>query len=570
MTPHCRWLIITLNMNNNTKKAALTALVFFALVSYMFFFRLGSWALTDPDETFYAQSAKEMLQRHEWSTPYLYGEPQFEKPVLFYWLVEGSFKLFGVNETAARLPSAVCGAIGILAIYLLGKILFNKRVGAIAALMLATCVEYIMLSRACVTDMTLFTLLLLGTMFFFYGHKRGKNVFYVMSAAAFGLAFLTKGPIALILPFGVFIIYLTAAGEWKSVKKMPLFLMACAFIVVSIPWYLVMYKLHGNPFLAEFFGFRNVNRFLVAEHAIGSQFYYNIPIILGGFFPWSVFLPVGFWYAFKNISKSKMRTVDPDKRKGLIFALAWFVVIFLFFTASSTKLPTYIFPCFISIALLTAVVWDDFLSRSASPGLVKWMNVSYAGLLAIVVIGTAATGIYIRSHYPTILTPIIASLAFLVFGVALSIPAFMNGKRIWTLALIAYSVMLFMYPMSKLVLPVLEGFETSKVISEKLLSLMKPGEDLGSESRYMEGLAFYTDKFPVNLDKHHNLINFLNTDKRVWFVMKEKNHRQIYELDTAPLHRSASYEIFKIGKRSIITNDLPAGVGYLVKRERKN
>jgi len=158
----------------------------------------------------------------------------------------------------------------------------------------------------------------------------------------------------------------------------------------------------------------------------------------------------------------------------------------------------------------------------------------------------------------------------LVFGMALSIPAFMNGKRLWTLALITYSVILFLYPMSKLVLPVLEGFETSKVVSEKLLSLMKPGEDLGSESRYMEGLAFYTGKFPVNLDKHHDLINFLNTDKRVWFVMKEKNHRHIYELDTAPLHRKASYEIFKIGKRSVITNDLPPGVNYLVKRERLN
>ena len=83
--------------------------ILLALCAFLFFFKLGGMALTDPDETFYAQTAKEMLNGGDWATPHLYGKPQFEKPILIYWLVAGSYKLFGVNETAARLPSGASG-----------------------------------------------------------------------------------------------------------------------------------------------------------------------------------------------------------------------------------------------------------------------------------------------------------------------------------------------------------------------------------------------------------------------------------------------------------------------------
>ena len=154
-------------MNRVMEKPILAISVLLALCAFLFFFRLGSMALTDPDETFYAQTAKEMLNRGEWTTPYLYGKPQFEKPILIYWLIESSYKAFGVNEAAARLPSAVFGLLGVIAIYLLGTLLFDKRAGFLSALILATNVEYIILSRACITDMVLTVLMLLGALFSF-------------------------------------------------------------------------------------------------------------------------------------------------------------------------------------------------------------------------------------------------------------------------------------------------------------------------------------------------------------------------------------------------------------------
>src|SRR3989338_7304836 len=106
--------------DNVLKKPLLPISLLVVLCSYLFFFQSGRLALTDPDEAFYAQTAKELLARGDHLTPYLYGKPQFEKPILFYWLVELSFKIFGVNEFASRLPSGVFGLLGVIGIYLLG------------------------------------------------------------------------------------------------------------------------------------------------------------------------------------------------------------------------------------------------------------------------------------------------------------------------------------------------------------------------------------------------------------------------------------------------------------------
>lgn len=520
--------------------------------------------MTDPDETFYAQTSKEMLGRQEYLTPYLYDKPQFEKPFLFYGLVEWSFKLFGVNEFAARLPSAKSAFLGLIAIYVLGALLFNKRVGALSAIILATNVEYVVLSRACVTDMVLGTFMLLGVLFFFCGYLKEKSYFYLLSSAMFALATLTKGPVFIVLPAAAIFIYLILAGDLKAVKKMPIFQSILVFIIIAAPWYILMYKLHGKVFIDSFFGFHNVNRFLESEHKIGSQVYYNIPIVFGGFFPWSVFLPFGFWHAFKRALSKKGQE---DKR--LIFILSWFFVIFIFFTISSTKLPTYIFPSFISLAIITAVLWDDFLRKDAPKSVVLGVKISYYLLLAAVVFGAIGALTYINFKYPVIVSGAFMCAVFLVFGFSLSLAAFISKKFIWTFFLIAYSLVVFAYPLLTLVLPQIEPYETSKAISQKLLSFMKPEENLGSESNYLAGLAFYTGKIPTDIDKHHLLVRFLSSKERVWCVMKEKNHRELYELDTKPYYTRPSYMLYKIGKRAIVTNIVPSGVAYILKRERR-
>lgn len=553
-------------MDKILERPVLFVTIIALLCGYLFFFRLGGMALTDPDETFYAQTAREMLDRGEWITPYLYGRPQFEKPILFYWLVGTSYRIFGVNEFASRLPSAVFALLGVVCMYLLGRLLYNDRVGAFAALMLASNVEYVVLSRACVTDMALFTFMLAGVLFFFYGYLKEKSHFYILSAAAFAFATLTKGPVFLVLPLVVIILYAIIARDFKFLKKIPLVRCVLVFLAIAAPWYLLMYKLHGKSFTDVFFGFHNITRFMESEHKIGSQVYYNIPIIMGGYFPWSVFLPFGLWHIFKkNLHPTPYTLKD---RNVSIFILVWLAAIFIFFTASSTKLPTYIFPAFISLALITAVLWDDFLKKDASKVTINGFVISYYFLPAIMVAGSIGALIYINFDYPAILSGVFVSCLFLIFGILLSLTAFMRKKFILTLVLIIYSLAIFLLPFSRLVLPTLERLETSKEISLKLLSMMKPGDRLGSESNHLAGLAFYTGRIPTDVDKYPDLVQFLNSDGRAWCVQKYKNNRDLYDPSINNSYMKPSYTVYALGKRNIVTNMAPEDGVYLFRRER--
>ncbi len=552
-------------MDKLLTKPIFSVLLLIILSAYLFFFQLGNIALTDPDEAFYGQTAKEMLNRGEWLTPYLYGNPQFEKPILFYLLVKVSFMIFGVTEFAARFPSAIFGLLGIIAIYLLGTLLFNNRVGLLSAVILATNVEYIVLSRACVTDMTLFVFMLFGILFFFCGYLKKGGYFYLLSAASFGLATLTKGPIAIILAGAVFIAYLLWIRDTKVIKNVPIIEYILVFLVITVPWYLLMYKLHGRGFIDTFFGFHNITRFLESEHAIGSQVYYNVPVVLAGFFPWSVFLPFGFWHIIKKIrnQKSEVR----NEKRHLIFILIWFLVIFIFFSISSTKLPTYVLPSFISLALVAAIFWDDFLRKDTSQTVVG-ISLSYYILFIVIIPGVGLALNFINFDYPSILLESFISSLFLIFGMAFSFATFIRRKFTSAFFLIVYSVILFLYPTSKLILPKIEPYETSKEISQKVLTLLKGDEKLGAESHYLAGLAFYTNKIPINLDRHHVLVDFLNSKNNVWCVLKEKNHIQLYELNTEPLYMKPSYMVYKFDKKAILTNKLPPNGRYILKRDR--
>jgi hypothetical protein len=210
-------------------------------------------------------------------------------------------------------------------------------------------------------------------------------------------------------------------------------------------------------------------------------------------------------------------------------------------------------------------LWDDLLSGVKSA--VVGTKISYYLLAAIIVIGSIVAPIAIKAKYPVLSAGIAVSASFLVFGMLLSVAAFSAKKFIMAFILIVYAVALFLYPLNQLVVPQLERLEASKEVSGKLKPLMKPSERLGSESNYLPGLAFYADKAPSNLDRHHDMVQFMNSNERVWVVMKEKNHRQLYDPTVNKFYVKPSYLIYKAGKRAIITNQMPADGKYIVRRE---
>ncbi|MDA8077487.1 MAG: glycosyltransferase family 39 protein [Nitrospiraceae bacterium] len=307
-------------------------------------FRLGSVPLFDVDEAVFSEAAREMVEGGDWITPTYNGVNRYDKPILFYWLMATSYRIFGVNEFGARFPSALAGVLLILCLFLFSLRSAGREEALHAAVVAALSLYFLAYSRAAVTDMAL-TLFIGLSLFSFYrwsggedGKKRHLYGFYLFSS----LAFLTKGLIGILFPFSIAIIYTLATEGFGALKRIISPAGAALFIVVSGPWYGAQLIINGREFVELFFIKHHFTRFTGVISGHSGPFYYYIPVLLAGLFPWAAYLPSGVGRVFAA------------KERVHIFAFVWFSVVFLFFSLSTTKLPNYILPALPAASLLIA------------------------------------------------------------------------------------------------------------------------------------------------------------------------------------------------------------------------
>lgn len=330
----------------------------------LYFARMGSYPLVDPDEPVYGQVAKEMATGHGWLTPHLDGKMWFDKPPLFYWLSGASARLLGPTELACRLPSALLCIGVLLLLYMLVKFDFGKRAGLFAAIVMATCLQTIILARAAVTDMTLL-FCLLGALYCYRrwfaamesGERRTASIGWMcLCGVMTGLGMLAKGPVAPVLLFGTFFIHLLISRRLKLLLTWEALVGIAAALIVGLPWFVAMYMMHREAFVHQFIEVNNIARFTRPEHASQTggwySYFLNIPTLLIMFFPWSVFLPAGF------MSVRRMNA-------GAKLAGVWFWVVFVFFSVSKTQLVTYIYPLYPAAALFVGVLFDRAASKES-------------------------------------------------------------------------------------------------------------------------------------------------------------------------------------------------------------
>lgn len=333
----------------------------FAVALLLFFF--GSWLapITDPTESVYALTAKEMLAAGDWLSPRIYGDFWFDKPIMFYWELLLAYKVFGVGEFAARFFPAVFATLGLFMTYFFAAKLYDRKIGFAAAIILATSLEYWYLSHAVITDMTLLVMFSLTLMSFYFGYRSNNPRLYLISFAASGVAVLTKGPIGFFLPGLIILIFLTWQGDLPHLKKIfraKNFLLLAAIISI---WYLPMTLIHGTEFLENFLGVHNFLRATVSEYPKTDVWYYYSLISLIGFFPWSIVLIV---CAIKNVRR--LPTLDvPEK-----FLAVWALTVVIFFQLCATKYVTYTLPAMIPAVILLAKFfvtrWKIFIRVAAA------------------------------------------------------------------------------------------------------------------------------------------------------------------------------------------------------------
>ncbi len=363
----------------------------FAVVLLVSFYRLGSVTLFDVDEAVFSQATKEMVMSGNWITPTYDGVNRYDKPILFYWLMAGSYKVFGINELGARFPSAAAGFVLALALFFFARRIAGERTAFHAAMVFTLSLYFFVYSHAAVTDMvlTLFISLSLFSLFLASvegerGERRRLYIygFYLFSA----LAFLTKGLIGIVFPFGIAMTYLLATGGPKAVKKVFDAGGAAIFVAVSAPWYAAEFAANGREFLMQFFVKHHFERYLDVISGHRGPVYYYLPILILGLLPWVAFLPAGIGRVFRE-SRGTDRDPAGRQQEGRLklFALIWFAMIFLFFSFSTTKLPNYILSAVPATVILIASGMEeqDGRWRKISQGIAAFLSLA-AGVAFLV------------------------------------------------------------------------------------------------------------------------------------------------------------------------------------------
>lgn len=375
-----------------TAKAPISAtlvpiLCLMGLLYFLFFFHLGSYSLFDMDEPRYAEAAREMVESGNWITPTFNYDLRFDKPVFFYWLIAIAYKLFGVSEFSARLFSAISASMMVLLTYGFARFWVSPRFGLLSALVLATSMEVIGLARMSVTDMTLSFFMTATTLtLFLVAHHSRK--WWLVAGILSGLAVLTKGPVGIVVPGAILVLYAMVTGRLKHCFFTPWFAAAlAACVAVAIPWYILAYLENGKIFLDALF-LHNFTRYSDVVSGHDQPWYFYSLVLIAGFLPWSVFLPASLTYWFKQLkTKGAFLSGDtPMLANMVLFAALWAVFVFVFFSVAQTKLLTYILPMFPALALLMGATFEQATreqEEKKGSGLTKALTWSAAALCLI-------------------------------------------------------------------------------------------------------------------------------------------------------------------------------------------
>jgi 4-amino-4-deoxy-L-arabinose transferase-like glycosyltransferase len=342
------------------------AVLIIATLYVCYFSHLGAIGFVGPDEPRYAWIARDMMETGDWVTPRLYGKPWFEKPPLFYWGAALSFKLFGVSEAAARLPSAVSALLATLALAWLALRLYGAETARWLLLFLPTTVGMIGFSHAAATDMPFSAMLTIAmvaaAVVVRLGQEASGNIAGDAAAGGaspsptktwlaliffgffLGLSVLAKGPAGIILCGGSVFFWAIFTKRWRDAFRLLDPVAIAAFCLTALPWYILCGQ--RNPdFFHIFIIEHNFKRYLTPEFQHIQPLWYYVPITLIALFPWSAWL---LGVRTKNLSPSS----DNDRRATTIFLFMWAIFPLLFFSISKSKLPGYILPAIPPLLLL--------------------------------------------------------------------------------------------------------------------------------------------------------------------------------------------------------------------------
>ena len=329
----------------------------------LLFWNLGFSAFWNPDEGRYVAASYEMAHPFDgaapdWLVPHLDTVPRLNKPPLIYWTMAVSMRAFGAREWSARLVPALASLSVLILIAVWGARVWNARTGWAGAMAWASGVGVVAMGRIANTDMLLCAAIAL-TMFgtFWATELQGARRWQMgaLAGVGMGLALLAKGPVGVALPLLFMLVYLTLAGRWKYAPWGALMLALGVALVIGAPWFGAV-EAQRPGFAKSFLGDENLKRFQGdKDFHKATPFWYYLPVVAGGLLPWTGFLApaLGVW-------RRAFGLVEARQARAQLFLTVWAVLLTAFFSASGTKLMSYVLPAFPALALLIGVAVADW------------------------------------------------------------------------------------------------------------------------------------------------------------------------------------------------------------------
>jgi 4-amino-4-deoxy-L-arabinose transferase-like glycosyltransferase len=409
-------------MTNRTRTDSLLLAGFCA---FLFLYGLGQFGLIGADEPRYAQVAREMLERHDWITPTLGGQPWLEKPPLYYWQAMIVYRVFGVSDWAARLPSALDATFLVLAVYFfLRRFLPGFELdGALIVTASAGIVGY---ARAASMDMALAAAFTIGMLGWWAWRESGKRSYLAVFYGLMALGTLAKGPVALFLAAAVIVLYAAAARELRLVPKTFWLPGIALFCAIALPWYFAV-QVRNPEFFREFIVEQNLGRFSRNLYHHPEPFWYYLPVTALALVPWTVFVTaaavrrVRLWWDKRRLVRS---TAGDSENQFGVFACCWLIVPVVFFSISQSKLPGYVLPAIPAGGLLIAEYLHRHLEQSDAEPAMKGLVVLHALLAGSLIVPALLIAYLITQHRLPGGQPMLVALAVafvLSAGIALTL-----------------------------------------------------------------------------------------------------------------------------------------------------
>lgn len=493
------------------------ALLCFVLL--ILFYRLGGPVLFEPDEGRNAEKAREILVLNDWITPHENFHAVLDKPIFFYWLIALSYKLFGVSEWAARLPSALAAFGCIVMVYVFVRRWWGEWEARWSVLALVTSAGYFVFSRLVIFDMTLTAFITLALCAFYHAvHEPDSTAGWGTCAVlygALGAATLTKGLVGLVVPGLIVFFYLLLTNSWRSLGKIRLFPGVVLFLLIVMPWYILAER-HNPGYLRYYFLEEHFGRYSTDKFDRSSPWYFYLYVVPLGLLPWTLLLPAAVKYHWR-------RRLD-DRTLWLIL---WAIVPILFFSMSNSKLPHYILPSFPPLAILLGTAVSRLLSDSQE-------RLRYGFGASWVVISSSfiysAAGVIAPEIFPRIIRGRYDSIAILFLSsafVSMALVYFACKRDLWTAANRRYvyfsqgfGLLIFLLTLSEMMILIAPA-RSAQEIAVKALPYITPKTQIVSYDTYAEALPFY-----------------LKTDKPLWVVTHSNKKRtflgNFYELTKQP------------------------------------